>query len=79
MSLLAKRISRGDYKAASHDKLLSEPDFEEDVVLGKRKRSRKRGPLQLKEKLEIVERVLVSFESHKDVARAYRISTNVIG
>ena len=28
--------------------------------------------------MEIVEKVLVSFESHKDVARAYRVSTYVV-
>ena len=32
----------------------------------------------LKEKMEIVERVVVDFESHKDVARAYRVSPSVV-
>ena len=78
ISLLAKRISRGDYKQVSQEELISMPDFQLDVAPGKRKRSRKRGPLQLNEKMEIVEKVLVSFESHKDVARAYRVSTYVV-
>jgi hypothetical protein len=38
------------------------------------KRSKKRGPLLLDEKLNILQRTLVFFESHMDVARSYRVS-----
>ena len=55
------------------------PDIDNDTPEGKRKRSRKRGPLQLEEKIDIMQRILISFESHKDVAKVYRVSTGVVG
>ena len=78
VSLLSKRISRGDYKPVSQEQLLALPDFEAVVAPGKRRRSKKRGPLLLDEKLEILQRVLVSFESHKEVASAFRVSQAVV-
>ena len=45
---------------------------------GKRKILKKRGPLLLKEKIEILEKMHVSFETNKEVAREYRVSANVI-
>ena len=45
---------------------------------GKRKRSKKRGPLLLQEKIEILEKIHVSFVTHKEVAREYRVSANVV-
>jgi hypothetical protein len=78
VSLLAKRISRGEYKAVTHEQLHAFPDFEDVVAPGKRRRSKKRGPLLLDEKLDILQRALVSFESHKEVARAYRVSQAVV-
>ena len=78
VSLLAKRIDRGEYKPVTKEQLLAIPDFEDEVAPGKRRRSKKRGPLLLDEKLDILQRVLVSFESHKEVASAYRVSKAVV-
>ena len=68
----------GAYKLNTKEDIIAVPDFEAEVAPGKRKRSKKRGPLLLKEKIEILLKIHVSFETHKEVARAYRVSVNVI-
>jgi len=75
---LAKRISTGAYKLNTKEDLIAVPDFKAEVAPGKRKRLKKRGPLLLQEKIEILEKIYVSFETHKEVAREYRVSANVI-
>jgi hypothetical protein len=68
----------GAYKLNTKEDLIAVPDFEAEVAPGKRRRSKKRGPLLLKEKIEILEKIHVSFETHKEVAREYRVSANVV-
>ena len=59
----------GAYKHNAKEDLFAEPDLEAEVAPGKRKISKKRGPLLLNEKIEILEKIHVSFETHKEVAR----------
>jgi hypothetical protein len=74
VSRLAQRIRRGEYKDGSAKKSLLTPDFSEPVPVGQRKRSRKRGPLSIGSKIDIVYRVLIDFEKQAEVAREYRVS-----
>ena len=57
VSRLAQRINDGAAK-----KQMLKPDFSEPVPAGLRKRSRKRGPLSIGNKIDIVYRVLINFE-----------------
>jgi hypothetical protein len=50
------------------------PDFPEPIAIGRRKRSRKRGPLSIGSKIDIVYRMLINFEKQAEVAREYRVS-----
>ena len=45
------------------------PDFSKPVPAGQRKRSRKRGPLSIGSKIDIVYRMLINFEKQVEVAR----------
>jgi hypothetical protein len=51
-----------------------QPDFSEPVPSGLRKRSRKRGALSIGNKIDIVYRMLISFEKQAEVAREFRVS-----
>ena len=51
----------GAYKLNTKEDLIAVPDFEAEVAPGKRKISKKRGPLLLQEKIEILEKIHVSF------------------
>jgi hypothetical protein len=54
------------------------PDFPEPIAIGRRKRSRKRGPLSIGSKIDIVYRMLINFEKQAEVAREYRVSQFVV-
>ena len=76
--VLAKIIrKRGETKTKGL-KELSLPDFIEDVPIGARKKTKGRGPLKLKDKIEIAHKVLVQFLPYSDVAKEYRIGQSVI-
>ena len=53
-------------------------DIAEETPPGKRKRSRKRGPLTLDDKIGVLTRVFVDQEIQADVAREYRVSAVTI-
>jgi hypothetical protein len=78
ISALAQRVSRGNYKHVTLEEKLAVQDFAAVVAPGKRRRSKKRGPLKMEEKLDIAERVLISFESHAEVARTFRVSKSTV-
>ena len=48
------------------------------MAISSRKRSKRRGPLSTSEKVDIVHRVLISYEKHADIAREYRVTQQVI-
>ena len=59
---MAQRIRRGVYNDGAVKKQLLKPDFSEPVPINQRKRSRKRGPLSIGSKIDIVYRMLINFE-----------------
>ena len=75
---LAKIIrQRGEVKDIGSE-LFSLPDFVEAVPIGMRKKSKRRGPLSLQEKVGIAHKVLIQFKHQKDVAKEYRVGQSVI-
>ena len=54
------------------------PDIDERVAVGRRQRSKRRGPVTLNEKIDIVHRVLIGFEKHADIARELRVAPSVV-
>ena len=54
------------------------PDFAEPVSDGARRRMKKRRPLTTHDRVSIVHQVLVNHEKHADVAKAYRVSPQVV-
>jgi hypothetical protein len=78
VSRLAQRIRRGEYNDGAAKKELLRPDFSEPVPIGQRKRSRKRGPLSIGSKIDIVYRILINFEKQAEVAREFRVSSQVV-
>ena len=78
VSRLAQRIRRGEYNDGAAKKELLKPDFSEPVPVGRRKRSRKRGPLSIGNKIDIVYRMLINFEKQAEVAREFRVSPQVV-
>ena len=57
---------------------LSEPDFEPETPIGLRRRTGKRKPLTVEEKIHIVHQVLVDYQTQTDVAREHRVSNAVV-
>ena len=78
VSTLAKRIRRGEYNDGAIQKQLLKPDFNERIPMGQRRRSRKRGPLSINDRVDIVYRMLIKFEKQAEVAREYRVSQQVV-
>ena len=58
--------------------MTSSAHYREPVPPGRRKISRKRGPLSVSDKIEIVYRVLVDHEPQQAVAKERRISLQVV-
>ena len=54
------------------------PNFQEPVPDGKRRRLKNRRPLSTQDRICIVHKVYVEHEKHADVAREYRVSTQVV-
>ena len=71
---MARRISRGDFRDNTLEKQQLRPDFNENVAISSRKRSKKRGLLSTSEKVDIVYRVLISYEKYAEIAREYRVT-----
>jgi Trp operon repressor len=78
ISRLARKISRGEFRDNAVEKQQLRPDFNQRVAINSRKRSKRRGPLTTSEKVDIVHRVLISYEMHAEVAREYRVTPQVI-
>ncbi|TFH49608.1 MAG: hypothetical protein E4G89_04570 [Methanothrix sp.] len=78
ISRLARRISRGDFKAGAQEKQLLRPDITDMTAIGARRRSKRRKLLTASERIEIVHRVLILFEKHADVAKVFRVSQGVV-
>jgi hypothetical protein len=78
ISRLARRISRGEFRDNALEKQQLRPDFNQSVAVNSRKRSKRRGPLTTSEKVDIVHRVLISYEKHAEIAREYRVTNQVI-
>ena len=53
-------------------------DYSEPVAIRSRKMSKKRGPLRLFEKIQMVHQVLVQMEYQRDVAKEHRVSESVV-
>ena len=53
-------------------------DKSESVPPGRRRKIKNRGPLKVKDKIEIVYKVLIANELQKDVAKEYRISPKIV-
>ena len=47
--------------------------------MGGRHRSKRRGPLTITERIDIVHRVLIGHEKHAELAREHRVTAAVIG
>ena len=78
IKVLAKIIrQRGEVKDIESE-MASLPDFAEQVPIGMRKKSKRRGPLSLQEKVSIAHQVLVQFQHQRDVAKEYRIGQSVV-
>ena len=75
VSRLAMRIRRGEYNDGAQRKKLLRPDFTDDVPIGSRRKSKKRGPLSINDKIGIVHRVLVGYEKLAEIAKEFRVST----
>ena len=78
VSRLAQRIRRGDYRDGVTQRELLRPDFVEHVPSGRRKRSRKRGVLTTADKIDITHRVVIKFEKQAEVAKEYRVTSQVV-
>jgi hypothetical protein len=78
VSRLARRVQRGAFRDQQTEKALLACDISEQVAIGNRKRSKRKGPLTLNEKIDIVHRVLIGFEKHADIAREYRVAPSVV-
>jgi hypothetical protein len=78
ISRLARRISRGEFRDNAIEKQQLRPDFNQSVAINSRKRSKRRGPLTTSEKVDIVHRVLISYEKHAEIAKEYRVTPQVI-
>jgi len=46
--------------------------------VGRRYKSKRRGPLTISERIDIAHRVLIGFEKHSDLAKEFRVSPGVI-
>ena len=62
----------------THEKIAAQFDLPEDRPIGRRKRSRKRGSLNLEEKLKALNCVFIDHEFYADVAKVFRTSKQVI-
>ena len=62
VSSLAKRMRRGEYRDGATKKQLLKPDFDERVAIGERRLSRKRKPLSINDKIDIVHKMMIQFE-----------------
>ena len=78
VSRLARRAQRGAFRDQVAEKAMLAPDIDERVAVGRRQRSKRRGPVTLNEKIDIVHRVLIGFEKHADVARELRVAPSVV-
>ena len=78
VSRLAQRIRRGDYRDGVVQRELLRPDFVDNVPSGRRKRSRKRGVLTTADKIDITHRVIIEFEKQTEVAKEYRVTSQVV-
>ena len=78
VSRLAQRIRRGEYNDGAIKKQLLKPDFDQRVPAGERRISKKRGPLSINDRIDIVYRMLVSFDKQADVAKDFRVSQSVV-
>lgn len=56
----------------------SHVDFKEPIPIDMRKKSNKRGPLTVADKINIVHKVLIEHELYKDVAREYRVGVMTV-
>ena len=78
MSRLDKKILlRGQHKP-EYRVQMSHVDYREPIAIGMRKKSKKRGPLTVSEKIHIVHKVLVEHELYRDVARELRIGVMAV-
>ena len=55
-------MRRGEYRDGATKKQLLKPDFDERVAIGERRLSRKRKPLSINEKIDIVHKMMIQFE-----------------
>ena len=78
ISRMARRVQRGAFRDNTEEKRRLAPDIAEGVAVGSRKRSKRRGPLTLNEKIDVIYRVLIGFEKHSELARELRVTPNVI-
>ena len=69
---------RGSKGTDTYQFKLENDDFEVEVPQGCRKKAKRRPPLAIYEKTEIVHEVLVELDKQKDVARKHRISDGVV-
>ena len=51
----------------------------DNTALSSRHRSKRRGPLTIAERIDIVHRVMIGHEKHSELAREHRVTAAVIG
>ena len=56
----------------------SRPDYALETPVGLRRRTGKRKPLTVEEKIHIVHQVLVDYQTQTEVAREHRVSNGVV-
>ena len=76
-SLSKKQQARGTGIVSKHNEI-APSEYRRAVPIGKRKRSRRDGPLTLSQKTLIVYRVLVEKMAQKDVAKEFRVTQGYI-
>ena len=78
ISRLAQRVRRGEYNIMDERRLKVMDDFEEQTPHQSRKLSKKRKPLSVSDKIDIVHRVIIQHEKHADIAKEYRVRPSVV-
>ena len=78
VKVIAKIIRKRGTPRDEVKQQLAQPDFDEHVPIGSRKKGRRRSVLSVDEKICIVHKVLISFEHQREVAKEYRISPNSV-
>lgn len=78
VSVVGKLVRRRGTWVEAVQERYTPDDFDQPTPVGLRRRTGKRPPMGVTEKIQVVYQVLVEKEFQKDVAREHRISSNTV-